>query len=330
MDRDYVRNIYFSLNLFSFPNFMFIPQELVCDRITAIRRVALVDGKRGVHIRANSDKLLDKVVFEFEKENFSREVYQELSSEVLELCDRIKSCSKDESCYVVFFSGSKSIYVYLLLYPIRSNKETLKLVYRRIYEEFGRGLRNLDKNFSNPFHLVRLPNSLHEKTFFRVIPLGRSLPEYDFLWSTRTVPLPQYSRSGDIPEMVLSGVVNERSVTVETLPSLGREIVLLRDLVLSDVVRPCIARSVLTSDPSHIVRTSFVSELMWSGFSEEEVLELIRSFSWRDFDEKITRYHIKMIYSKGLLPPSKTTLRLNGVCYDCGRCVYWFKDGVKS
>ena len=76
-------------------------------------------------------------------------------------------------------------------------------------------------------------------------------------------------------------------------------------------------------EPAHEVRTDFVAELYWLGYSEDEVVEIIRKLNWKDFDEKLTRYHVHKIFEKGLLPMSCSKLRNFVKCVKCGWFYYW-------
>jgi len=327
----YVECLMDALNLFSFPTYMGTPiQRPIGNRLEALRFVKRHDGITGVHIRLNTE-IFDKVLFEFElKERRGREELLDLCDTVLGFLDDLRSSGFDDNV-LLFFSGNKSFYVYLFFEPVRLNEETASYATKRIYEHFldEEYEKYLDKNFANPYHMIRLPNTRHEATGYVVkyvnpVMLGTDFWEHE-LYSRTPVRIPRPRRPRLVTEFIRPELVEEPPPP-ETGEELTEGLELIAKDLLKEVLRPCIYQRLMTDpDPPHIVRTAMVSELMYSGFSRAEVLRLIESLGWTDYDPETTRYHVEKIYEKRLLPPSKKKLKIHGICNDCGRCILWWE-----
>ncbi|RDD53356.1 MAG: hypothetical protein BA066_04860 [Candidatus Korarchaeota archaeon NZ13-K] len=68
---------------------------------------------------------------------------------------------------------------------------------------------------------------------------------------------------------------------------------------------------------SHQARFALVSYLLSYGWKEEQIIDLLRSLP--DFKEKVTAYQVSHIARRRYRPPSCETMRLWGLCADCGR-----------
>ncbi|MEM3568303.1 MAG: hypothetical protein QXI20_02065 [Candidatus Jordarchaeales archaeon] len=217
-----------------------------------------------------------------------------------------------------FFSGNKSFYTYLFIDFLISNSETVVQIYRQLYYYVTKNLPEdvraiLDENFSNPYHLVRIPNTMNEKSGFRKFLIGmKGDYSFDILYSKDVLEIPAPDRL-NVKEIDLS--VGSAGTKVEDIHEIittthvekyevSRHII---DL-LKEIVRPVIWKEIIKPDPPHLARTAFVSELMYAGFTEDEVCEIIRFLDWSDYDEKVTRYHVHKIFEKGLTPPKTSTL----------------------
>lgn len=85
---------------------------------------------------------------------------------------------------------------------------------------------------------------------------------------------------------------------------------------LEQVLRPCLFKNMLSPEPRHDVRVASTADLIGSGFSTNEILEMYRKLKWIDFNEETTRYqieHCKPIHY------NKNTLKEKGICFNCGR-----------
>jgi hypothetical protein len=85
---------------------------------------------------------------------------------------------------------------------------------------------------------------------------------------------------------------------------------------LGMAIRPCLFRCMISPEPRHDVRVATTAELISSGFSNEEILNMYQKLKWVDFDPELTRYQIEHCKP---IPYSKRKLKEIGVCYNCGR-----------
>jgi len=302
----YVECLYSSLQLFMFPTYMGNPrQTVVSSRPEGLLYALKNDGVNGVHIRANSPGYLDKVIFEFESKDIRKTVIE------LEMFkDNLRKLGLIDHT-LTFFSGNKSFYIYLLFKPIKVGEETAKTIVRRIYhyllsEEYD----CLDRNFLHPYHMVRLPNTFHDISRFRKV-LSDCV-----IFTVRPRPIPTVERKLEFSELINVSADfyeedNIRRIDHEERPKLPVDRNVLE--IVKEIVRPVIWKWAQKSNPPHIVRTAFVSELVMAGFLPEEICEIIGLLNWSDYDPKITEYHVRKIWEKKLLPPSNRRLREYGI-----------------
>lgn len=76
------------------------------------------------------------------------------------------------------------------------------------------------------------------------------------------------------------------------------------------LIRPKIAQAISVPNPTHIARVASTVELIYLGFSNEEIINFYKGLSWIDFDESITSYFIDEIRSKNFKPYSNSKLNL--------------------
>jgi len=83
---------------------------------------------------------------------------------------------------------------------------------------------------------------------------------------------------------------------------------------LKNVLRPCLYRHIIRSEPPHQVRVATTVDLL-SFFTESEILKMYSSLGWIDWDPKQTAYQIGTC--KSLRSYSCKTLRQKGVPREC-------------
>jgi hypothetical protein len=76
---------------------------------------------------------------------------------------------------------------------------------------------------------------------------------------------------------------------------------------LKRILRPCLYKHIIRSDPPHVVRVATTVDLLTMGLPPEDVFELYRQLKWADWDPKTTRYQIDSC--RKLKPYSCKTLR---------------------
>ncbi|MEE9215646.1 MAG: hypothetical protein V3U54_12900 [Thermodesulfobacteriota bacterium] len=76
-------------------------------------------------------------------------------------------------------------------------------------------------------------------------------------------------------------------------------------LLLGQYIRPCILNHIVRWNPRHMVRVAAALEL-FASFGLEQIVSLFRKIGWFDWDEDITRKHLKSL--EGKKPMKNTTL----------------------
>ena len=84
--------------------------------------------------------------------------------------------------------------------------------------------------------------------------------------------------------------------------------------ILKNVLRPCLYRNIISSNPCHMVRVATTVELL-DFFSPDEIAGFFSSLGWTDWDHKQTIYQIGSC--KGLKPYSCKTLQQRGIPRAC-------------
>ena len=283
---------------------------------------------------------IDKIVFDLDSPNI-----QDAYVDTCLLVDKLKS---DKIPYLIVFSGQKGFHVYALFkYWRPPNKDTAIVANRALYHYFLSevNLKTVDvKLIGDVSRVIRIPNTKHTKTGRYAIPLPPSMCDEltvsDIISMSRD-PKPIIIAHGvlrDPREYIdLSSMYAREYATAEKLDLAGHSIPKTKREViemLKPIIRPCILYIVSRDpEPPHDIRTYFVEELVWLGYSVDEIVDIIRRLNWIDLNERITRYHVNKIYEKivkegRLFPPTCKTLRDKGYCLrdkcPTGEWYYWW------
>lgn len=78
---------------------------------------------------------------------------------------------------------------------------------------------------------------------------------------------------------------------------------------------PCMYENLLLDpEPPHDIRVNAAVMLFNLGMGPSQVVDVFRQIGWRDWDESVTRSHVKHIYQKGYSDMNCTTMRRRGYC----------------
>ncbi|HDN17492.1 MAG TPA: hypothetical protein ENF41_00355, partial [Candidatus Bathyarchaeota archaeon] len=185
--------------------------------------------------------------------------------------------------YIPVFSGGKGFHIYCLFKVWNTNFEMLKFIHKQICLQLSNGLKYVDKHlFGNLRALIRVPNTLRVKysVYCTFLP-------YDFTrWTTTQII--DYARTPHQPHYHLSEPPDIRMVfdvdfigfkygdvelpgTFPTHPVPSNVYMFLKPLI-----RPCLYRVLLVDkNPLHLLRVELVAELMWLGYDEETIFNII-------------------------------------------------------
>jgi hypothetical protein len=132
--------------------------------------------------------------------------------------------------------------------------------------------------------------------------------------------LPEYSRYevGNRPRMQVYDDVDVDEDSVGTVELQKRDISEVPDnveyIIDSCIPLPCVSERFIGPNPDHLIRFSGVVFLYQSGFTPEEVRDIIREIGWVDYDEKITRKMTKQIWNRQYSELSCSKLQSLGLC----------------
>ncbi|MGC9124661.1 MAG: hypothetical protein ACP5GW_00895, partial [Caldisericaceae bacterium] len=170
--------------------------------------------------------------------------------------------------------------------------------------------------FGNLRAMTRLPNTINENHYCTYLP-------YDFIywdfskiveWAKEKHSIEyKIRRRPDIREIVLAGNNGNNKVKENENVSFSANLnnIIPQDVnkFLAGLLKPCIHQEVIKHNPIHFARVEMVAELRQLGYSESEILEIIRRLNWADFKERISRYHIHYIFLKNIRPASCRRIR---------------------
>ncbi|UYL64948.1 MAG: hypothetical protein EJNHJLOP_00059 [Methanophagales virus PBV082] len=279
----------------------------------------------GVYALDDERVVIDRIAFDIDAQSLftARKV-------ALKLCSILNSLELQP---VVVFSGRKGFHVYVFLSAKQMNKAFARCVTRLLCLELTKELQFVDTHlFGNVRGMLRVPNTLHSSRHYAIPLTQEELVKLDVLDIVRMSRMVR-----DIDEVVrdersVIDIADEVQVShishhnSSSIPSVqNTEIGDIGMDVVRELVRECVVDELLVnSEPAHLLRVDFVSELMFAGFSEEDVIRIFtRYFSfWDDFDVEITRYQIHHIFQHKYLPLSCRKLRKYVRCR--GNCGWWY------
>lgn len=174
--------------------------------------------------------------------------------------------------------------------------------------------------------------SVHLKTGLYSVPVFPDDDELDDVLERAKLNTSMRLETVEIPEFNLFGLAR--------LPGEGRRSTLAREsppekppveaetqpttprLKYEGDVPPCVKRllSRKGGNPTHPERFFLVSWLNDRGHSKKEILELIRSLHWSDYDANVTDYQVGQIIQRGYLMPGPAKLIDEGICTLTGAC----------
>jgi len=285
----------------------------------------MMGSNKGVYVSlydTNVEITIDKFVFDIDcKTNLNKAL-----EDTILLVDRLKK--KNIPCSVIF-SGSKGFHVYGLLKPKKLSRDIATYYLAHLQRDLSKGIETVDGHLIGDLRrMIRVPNTMNDNHYCAPLPTNfqKMTPEEILNYSTRVRTRTLHFTHGilkSIPELVdinfSQRISNEaQSIALQDTISSVPDIEILKELI-----RPCVFEAVTKPNPPHIVRLDLVSELMFLGFSEDQVLEIIKDLDWEDFDERATKYQIKKIFEKKLKPCSNSKLCEVLGC-DTNEGYYWW------
>lgn len=87
-----------------------------------------------------------------------------------------------------------------------------------------------------------------------------------------------------------------------------------KSIVESAIAMPCLRAAVFDRNPSHKARLAIAISLFNSGYSRQEVLNLMRELPWKDFDPSVTKRQLDNIWEGEYSSISCEKMMMNGHC----------------
>lgn len=273
----------------------------------------------------NKDVTIDEVVFDLDSESLETA-----------LKDVIKLTKRIQDPYLVLFSGRRGFHLHVLLKPQKLRRDVAGFYIKELQKKLSKGIKTVDSHLiGDVSRMIRVPQTLNNKKYCTFLP-----PEFKnwnisqvLDWSMKPHELQIYGRSEyrTIEEVVGEIEVAEHRETVIPDDIKIIDIPPLEDLCL--FIRPCVLEEMIhpvrkDRGAFHITRMSFVSELMFLGYTEEQCLNVFRlihsKYPIPDFDEDKTMYQIEKIFENKVKPYGCVKLKEKGLpCTECGWKYWW-------
>ena len=282
----------------------------------------------GVYALDNEKVVIDRIAFDIDASSLIT-----AKKVALKLCSILNDLDLQP---VIVFSGRRGFHVYAFLTAKQMNKAFARCITRLLCLELTKELpekKFVDTHFfGNIRGMLRVPNTLHSSQHYAIPLTQEELTRYDIMDIVRRARSVRDIDGIERDDRTVIDIADEVQIqttrhtnnnysiqSAESVGDIGMDII-------RELVRECVIDELLTSsEPAHILRFDFVSELMCAGFSEEDVLGIfIRYFSFRDdFDIEETRYQIHHIFQHKYLPLSCSKLREYVRCRKCGWWYLW-------
>jgi hypothetical protein len=282
------------------------------------RYVALYNGLEDVYVCLyDTSTTIDKIFFDVDSPSIEKAF-----DAVKKLVDRLEKLNIP---HIPVFSGKKGFHIYIPIKPWKPpNIETAKAVLRDIQTCLAGDIREADKHvFGDIRRKVRFPNSLN--TYNYASPLPNDFTAWGLSkvidWAKKPREVDYDVKPVDL-EMLTD--VDVQHYNHSSQPPTSTYTAPISVVSILRLLRTCVAEVLLNDkEPPHMVRVEMVSELMWLGFNEDQVVGFIRMLQWNDFDEKITRYQVHQIFSRRYKPVTCANLKNFVRCTKCGWFYWW-------
>ncbi len=306
-------------------------RRFTVKNIASLKKLVLrYNGLANIFVRIYDSKTVNKIVFDIDSDN----LYEAFLS-AKEFAEKLV---KDNILFIPVFTGKKGFHFYILTEPwTMPNEETARVLVRdaQIYFIKHYGIKYVDwRLVGSVTHWIRVPNTLRKNGRWCTF-----LPQEFFTWSyDKFLEITRYPscysldsyRGNPIDLTKFVNIIDSVDYYIRAddldftapinIKFSGEKQVIFQ--LLSEIVRPCILYGAFDPEADHWIRTYFVSELMWDGFTKEEIHDIIKKIGWNDYDPKITEYHINKIFEKKLMPPTCRKLQSMGYCLG-KKCPYF-------
>lgn len=157
---------------------------------------------------------------------------------------------------------------------------------------------------------IYLPQHVEDLSVTDITRLTKAPQEWDGdLWEDSRLPaLEDFPTAPEGLRVICDNGRDE----IENIPDTG--FTLRGNVMLKNLLRPCLYRHMIRDNPAHEVRVAATADLL-QFFSPGDILNMYKTLNWIDFDADYVAYQIGSI--KGLIPYSCTRLRELGIPKTC-------------
>lgn len=266
--------------------------------------------------------VVDKFFIEIDSEGHNlvtRQTWEQVRM-LIDWC-REESLPNREIKPQIFFSGRSGYHIlFHFLTPVKGmkNKNVLQTLVKGFKRKTG---VDVDLAANNGFgQMRRIPNTKNHKSGYYCIPL--TVDEAYNYPPSKILELASKPRNIDnfdgyspyFYEVVdyINKQMKEEVQYIHRVIKLENNNNHYMDIHGLDKIRPCLQKCINQLAPSFQERTWIASEMIHKGYSDKDIHGIYRNFTKYEYGK--TQHHLNLLRSKGLFPPSCSTLQMHGVC----------------
>ena len=261
---------------------------------------------------------IDKIVFDLDGTNLNS-----VFDDVKLLTSRLQ---EKNIPFSVVFSGGKGFHIYGLLKPFEMSREMASYYLSNLEKLLSKNIKTVDTHLvGNVSAIIRVPNTTNNGRYCSPLPLDFYEMNLSDILEWSKIEHPFISSNGDLMTIQdITGKLDYRKneskevvdcIKSDSIPSME---------ILEELIRPCIFKEIQKSNPLNIARIDFVSEMMFLSFTPKQIFDLIKTLSWENFDEEMTKYHIRKVFDKRLKPYSNSKINEALGCKETD--YYWWSE----
>ena len=228
--------------------------------------------------------------------------------------------------FSVVFSGGKGFHVYGLLKPFEMSRDMASYYLSNLEKLLSKGIRTVDTHLiGNISAIIRVPNTINKGRYCYPLPLDfYEMSISDILDWSKTEHTFTFS-DGELRTIqeITGDLKFERKEVVEVVDTIKSDSIPSME-ILEELIRPCIFNEIKKSNPIMMARIDFVSEMRFLSFTPKQILDVIESLNWDNFDEEMTKYQIGRVFEKRLKPYSNSKINEILECKETD--YYWWRE----
>ena len=227
--------------------------------------------------------------------------------------------------YISVFTAGKGFHFYVPTIPYKPKSISEgNTIFNDIIPFLTDGINYIDR-ISQDRQMVRVPNTVNPKTGSNAIYVDLKTFKVEDAYKVSHIPNILYrSDLLKLWEMTDFGNKTPKHNATAQREGISHSIPSNMKQFLEPLLRPCIFDIISNdSNPVHVIREELAAELFWIGYGVDKIVEIMSRLNWKDWDEKLTRYHVNKITDKELIPRTCKNMEPYVNCTRCGYNYYW-------